>query len=220
MNNRTSIKNQLYQRLPTLIISFTVGISGIVVIYVLSIITGTPLSDLTRDPIAIYSTNVYIGILSNLGLFLWSATAAIYFFGFSLLVPHNRRCYACWFLLCFGLFSLAFTFDDAFLLHEQAIPNRLHIPEFLIFVGYVVAAILFLIYFIRLILTTDYLLLLIAAIFLGISAVADQFLPFGNGETFFEDSFKFIGIIFWHAYCAHTTYRMVHNMFAAKTEGG
>lgn len=196
-----------------MITCITIGIMGIIGVYVLSLITGTPVSYLTRDPASVYSTKIYIGILSYLGLFLWSATSAICFFGFSLLFLNNRRCHACWFLVFCGLFSLVFTFDDAFLLHEQVIPNRLHIPEFLIFTGYVIIAVIFLVYFIHLILTTDYLLLLIAVIFLGISATADQFLPFGDRESFFEDSFKFIGIIFWLAYCAHTAARILRDLF-------
>ena len=144
MNNHISVKNQIYQCLPTMIISITVGILGIIGVYVLSIITGTPVSYLTRDPASVFNTKIYIGILSYLGLFLWSATTAICFFGFSLLVLNNKRCHACWFLFCCGLFSLVFTFDDAFLLHEQVIPNRLHIPEFLIFIGYAIIAAIFL----------------------------------------------------------------------------
>ena len=198
--------NQLYQLWRTLVISITLGLLGIVGVYALSQIKGMPLSDLTRDPAAVTDTSVYIGILSTLGILLWSATTAICLFAAALLSRDRRHRQASWFLLCSGLLCLLLTFDDALLLHERVFPYLLNIPQFGVVVGYALIVGVYLLYFVRRILTTDYLLLLLALLFLSSSAAMDQFLSvskWGGLETFFEDSLKFIGIVFWLAYFAH-----------------
>lgn len=198
--------NQLSQLWRTLVISITLGLLGIVGVYALSRIKGIPLSDLTRDPAAVTDTVLYIGILSTLGLLLWSASTAICLFAAALLSRDRRHRQASWFLLCSGLLCLLLTFDDALLLHERVFPYLLN-TEFGVFVGYALIVGVYLLYFARQILTTDYLLLLLALLFLSSSAAMDQFLPtsmWRGLETFFEDSLKFIGIVFWLAYFTHT----------------
>jgi len=218
MKNYISLKNQFFQLFPTVIISITLGLLGIIGVYVLSHVTGTPISKLTRDPAAVNNTKFYIGILSNLGIILWSAATAICLLAAAFLI-YNVNNQAGLFLLCSGFLSLLLTLDDAFQFHEGLLPNHLHLPESGIYIGYVIIVAIYLLYFVRRILMTDYLLLLFALVFLGMSAAADRFLPFGNRESFFEDSLKFIGIIFWLAYFAHAAARLIHDAFPVEREG-
>jgi ABC-type polysaccharide/polyol phosphate export permease len=94
--------------------------------------------------------------------------------------------------------------DDALLVHDYLFPKYLHIPEMYTYGGYTLIVAGYLIFFRRQILLTDYLLLLLAFIGLGFSVILDTSLPFSHLETFVEDSFKFLGIVFWLGYLTHT----------------
>ena len=212
----TPLRNQFAQLWPTLLIGFTLGLLGILSVYVLSKIKEVPVSELTRDPSAVNDTPIYIGILSMFGLLLWAAAAAICLFSAVLTGRDARHRQAALFLFCSGLISLLLMLDDALLLHERVIPERLHIPEAGVFLSYVLIGLVYLMYFFRRILGSDYLLFLLALLFLGSSAAMDQFLPMSNLETFLEDSLKFTGIIFWLAYFAHTAARMLRDQFAVE----
>jgi hypothetical protein len=47
--------------------------------------------------------------------------------------------------------------------------------------------------------------LALAGFFFGLSVAYDILAPYGNWQTFVEDSFKWCGIVFWAAYFFHTT---------------
>lgn len=177
--------------------------------YYLSVETGTPVSFLTRDPATIVHVQPYIGILSTLGIMLWAAATALCLGGAALLPHDSRRHRTDRFLLFSGLFTLFLMLDDAFLFHEELFPRILHIPEIATYLGYVAITVAYLAWFADLILLTDYLLLLLAFLFLGVSTAMDQLLPFSDFGTFVEDSFKFAGIILWLAYFSHTAAGMI-----------
>jgi len=205
----TDLRQQLFQHWLTLLIGFILGIVVIFGIWVLNQTTGVALSKLTRDHAAIYHTPIYIGLLSQLGIMLWSATIGVCFLAAAIL-SHIKQCrQAYWFLLGSGLLCLWLTLDDALLFHEDLFPYYLHIPQFLVYIGYAVIFSSYLLYFRQSILMTDYLLLLLSVFLLGSSVILDQFFPFSNLETFVEDSLKFMGIIFWLAYFTHTAIRII-----------
>jgi hypothetical protein len=97
--------------------------------------------------------------------------------------------------------------DDLFLLHEEVFPYYLNIPEKLVFVGYGMIISLYLVKFRKIILKTEFLFLILAFGFLGLSVIIDL-LPIatrllGNqGEFLLEDGFKLMGIISWFTYFA------------------
>lgn len=213
--NRVSLKHQIARLWPVLAVGFTLGILVLVDVYTFSRATGVPISRLTRDVADAYDTGFYAGFLSNLGNLLWSAATAICFFALTLLARDNRHRRASRFLFCSGLLCLLLTLDDTFLFHEEVLPGYFHVPEFVVYIGYVVMVAGYLAYFIRRILMTDYIFLLIALVFLGLSAAADQFLPFSNRETFFEDGLKFMGIVFWLAYFALVAAMVLRDAFTA-----
>lgn len=214
--NNVSVKNQLLRIRPTLVISFAAAFAGIIYAYILSRIYGTPLSQLTRDPSAITNSNFYVGLLSNLGIMLWSATTAICLFGVSLLKHSKRYHQITDFLLLSGILSLILTLDDTFLIHETVMPTYFHIPEEGIYLGYLIISIGFSIYFFRRILSTDYLLLIISLSFFGISIIVDTIFSYSDLETFIEDSFKFLGIVFWLAYFSRVVLVAVYDSFVGE----
>ncbi|MCP5007259.1 MAG: hypothetical protein GY941_25465 [Planctomycetes bacterium] len=207
-------KNQFHRVRLILIISISIAFVGIIIVYMVHRFTGVPLSKLTKDPLVVTDGNFYIGALSNFGILLWSAATAICFFGAFLLSYGKRDHPFKLFLILSGTLTLIVALDDTFLIHEEALPLYFHVPQKLVMAGYVVVGIGYLVYSFKRILLTDYILLILACSFLGISMamdqVMDQFPHSSNLETFIEDSIKFFGIVFWVAYFSRVTFVAVY----------
>src|SRR4051812_13660513 len=61
------------------------GVAAGLMVVVIHLTTGHFISDMTRDPAAVTGSEIYIGILSNVGILGWAAVAAVCFFSASLL---------------------------------------------------------------------------------------------------------------------------------------
>ncbi|RME99093.1 MAG: hypothetical protein D6768_15830 [Chloroflexi bacterium] len=205
---RQSVKDQLRRISVPLGVVLMAGLLVILGVYVLAQATGTPVSRLTRDPSAVTKVSFYIGLLSTMGIMLWSAAAAVCLFSARVLQRQSRFPEAR-FLLASGLFCLMLAADDAFLFHEEVFPEYLYIPEGAVYLGYAMIAGLYLLVFMPRILSTDYLLLVAAGAFLAGSIVLDRLLSFSQLETFAEDSLKFMGIALLLTYYAHTAAGML-----------
>ncbi len=200
--------NQLPKISGTLLISFSMALCAIAVVYIISLIKQIPPAWLTRDPNDITGSHFYIGLLSNLGIMGWTSAAAICFFCASLLKKEVKFRESFLFLIFSGSICLLLDLDDAFMLHERVWPY-LHVPEKVIFMGYIIIMAGYLIYFLHTILKTDYIILILAFGFLGVSAVIDQIIPFSEFIAFMEDGPKFTGIILLLAYYSRTSFKMV-----------
>lgn len=211
-----SVKNQISRLRYALVAGFVPAVLAIVGVYALSKLTATPVNWLTRDPADVTKTGFYIGVLSYLGIMLWSAATATCFLAAYLLSRHKGLRQPMIFMLLSGVLSMGLAFDDAFMLHERVFPRHLHIPEIVIFGAYLVICVGYGVYFFRRILLTDYLLLALALFFLGLSAGMDQVLTFSNLETFMEDSLKFFGIVFWVIYFARTAAATIQNSLVSE----
>jgi hypothetical protein len=219
-----ALKQQFFQVWLLGVSSLGLALLVLVAVVIGGLTSGTALSKLTRDMATVAGVKFYIGLLSNLGLMLWAATATICWFGE--LVLHRTRPVSSSaaselvkvnlgvlndspamgaFLRASGLVSFVLLFDDTFLLHEVFFPKYLHIPELVVFAGYLLLFGAYLLNFRRTILGSNYLLLLVAVGCLGFSMVIDEVLPLNNFITFIEDSLKFVGIVFWLVYFAETT---------------
>src|SRR4051794_8451669 len=75
-----SIQDQFFRTRRILSVSVLVGLLGFLGVYALSSFTRQPFSYFTRDPASITHSKFYIGLLSNLGIMLWTATATICLF--------------------------------------------------------------------------------------------------------------------------------------------
>lgn len=171
-----------------------------------SVRTGIHISYFTRDPSEIVQAPFYIGLLSNVGILIWSASAGICLFTATLLGRTAGGVEWRSFLLASGILTAWLAFDDLLTLHDVVIPTYMHVPQkvFLALLGGV--TLLYLARFRRAILKTDYLLLLVAFGFLALSVFFDALqgrvaLPH---QHYFEDGTKLMGIVGWSAYLTRT----------------
>ncbi len=141
---------------------------------------------------------IVVGMISNLGIVLWAAAAAISLFASCSGLVGQRS----WrkLLLVGGLFSTILCLDDFFLLHDR----HVIVHEGAYYLLYAVFAAVILVYFRKLVLQADGLAFLAAALLLGLSVFSDRFqdsLPGGYDTVqLFEEGFKFIGIACWLAF--------------------
>jgi hypothetical protein len=161
---------------------------------------GVPLGDLTRDPIAVFEAHLYIGFLSQLGIFGWAGSAAICIFVTRWLphVPENLEIRH--FLAVGAALTLVLGLDDVFLLHEQFFPYHVGIHEHVVYAAYVSFVLYFLIRFRTMIMATEFLLLMLAFALFAVSVSSDIL----DGPYLFEDGAKFAGILAWLAYFYRT----------------
>lgn len=111
-------------------------------------------------------------ILSDLGIILWCATAAVCFFS-AVLLSNNQQHQACQFLVYSALLTVYLLFDDFFELHEHYFPKLLNIDEKIIYIILGIATAILVIRFRQIILCTNYIVMLMALGFLTISVAAD-----------------------------------------------
>ncbi|NJR49600.1 MAG: hypothetical protein HC780_08505 [Leptolyngbyaceae cyanobacterium CSU_1_3] len=134
-------------------------------VWFLHVWKGIPIGNLTRDPHIIVSAPLYTGFLSQIGIFFWSASAAICILTAKLLSRRPEDLKIKRFLIVSGILTLVLGFDDAFLLHEGISPY-LGISEKAIFASYGGFVLFYILRFYSIILKTEYVLLGLALSFL------------------------------------------------------
>lgn len=179
------------------VISIAVLIAG--AISFLHLYTGASFGELTRDPAAVFEAPFYVGFLSQLGIFMWSSSAAICLFSAAIFMQSSNDMRTRNFFIFSGLLSLMLGFDDVFLLHENVFPH-FGIPEKIVLVTYALLTLTYLVRFFATILKTDYVLLLMALSFFSFSVLSDILLPEAQASYLIEDSMKMMGQISWVAY--------------------
>lgn len=184
---------------------------AVLLLAALSIQDKVPLSFLTRDPAQITNQPFYMGFMSSLGIICWSASASVALLAAVLVYRVDDRKLYARFLFVSGLLSLGLMADDWLLIHERLGPENLHIPQPVIAGAYAVIFAGYLVIFRRVIAETDYMFLLFAFGFLGLSLVVDT-LGDVNSEMkslAMEDGPKFLGIVSWLAYFTVTALQQV-----------
>lgn len=164
--------------------------------------TGIAIAEFTRDPLGFTGIPVYTGSISNLGVLIWSAAAAICFFSYGLMRSQVSDDQRASFLLASGVITTVLVLDDLYMLHEVVFPENLGIPQNLVYITYAAAILWFLIAFRATILRTSFLILLLALMGFAVSVVSDFIAPMVSipGMYLFEDGGKFFGIVNWTAY--------------------
>ena len=180
------------------------GLLVLALIATVSLTRGVPVPTMTRDMAALGHLHPLAGVLSNLGILLWAATAAICLF--VALSERGRLStpVAHW-LLFAGLLSLWLALDDCFQIHEELSPRYLHVRERYVYLGLALAMAAYLWASRAVILRSRWSLLGLAFVFLGTSALLDTLLgawaqQIGDWEFFYEDGSKWLGIVCWNAY--------------------
>jgi len=160
--------------------------------------------------------HVYYGFMSNLGIFLWVATAAISLFS-ALIFFQNKADKALFrFALTSGLFSGWLALDDGFLLHEIVLP-KLGIGQNIVLALYVVLALSYILASWRVILSSEFWILALAVLGVSISLGVDVILhSTASNIIIIEDSAKFFGLFLWFAFHATTLLVAVQNHGPAK----
>jgi hypothetical protein len=158
------------------------------------------LLDLTRDMAAIAHVHPLVGVVSNVGILLWCATAAICLFSAGLLRQHGLRAEAR-FLSWGGLLTTVLLLDDLFMIHEYIAPMHFHVNEKVVLAIHACAAGAYLVSQRRLILAANYQLLAAAMLLFFLSMVVDVADVPGWWRPA-EDGFKLLGIASWFGYHA------------------
>ncbi|MFQ4146674.1 hypothetical protein [Chlorogloeopsis sp. ULAP02] len=188
---------------------------------ILKLQTKIPISTLTRDPLAIANAPSYWGAISNLGILMWCAAVVIPWFSFKLLQQTKNNKEFSRFFLFSGCLTSILLLDDLFLLHEGMFPHRLNISEKFVLLGYGIIISFYLIKFRKVILKTNFILLVLALGFFGFSAIFDS-LPFGGwleneDQYLVEDGLKFLGIVSWLTYFAVTCAEQLKRILRIET---
>lgn len=196
-----------------LLVVFVPSVLILAAIAIASILTHEDMSVFTRDVASIADIHPLSGFLSSLGILLWCTAASVCLFaamaarGF---IPREKFR----FLVSSSLFSAYLMLDDLFLFHEELARMYLGVKEDVIYVIIALAAAAYFIGFRRVILRSDYGILVLAVALLAASVASDVFLDpllphIGHWEYFIEDGAKWLGITSWCSYFVLTSYRFV-----------
>jgi len=167
-----------------------------------------PVAYLTKDPLAVFQISmrdgncceVYFGLVSNIGILLWCATAAICLFSAFLIYTNQGRWEGAFPLVAAGLFTAWLMLDDMFLLHEAVLREN-GVPEKVTYTLYAGFAILYFAASWRTIIKHRASLLLVSLFFLGASIIIDSILHTeSNRHVLAEDGAKLLGIAAWAAF--------------------
>lgn len=210
----------LYQVKPLLLVLTHIYIPALLALLALALgsrLAGISISYFTRDPSAIMGAPFYIGLLSNLGILLWCSAAVICLFSFIIFRGVVKHAEFSSFFLFSSVLTAILLFDDLFLIHESVFPQYLNIPEKLFYVSYVIALIAYLARFRKTILKTEFLLLLLALNFFGLSIITDLFqqtfhLLRPGLANLIEDFSKFLGILSWCTYFVRVCTKQVSSI--------
>ncbi len=173
-----------------------------------------PIGELFRDPLAVAELSdaccrVHFGLISNIGVLGWCATASGLLFAFLLLATHKSPRVVLVFLGASALLTGWLTLDDMFLVHEDVLP-ALGLSEEVIYVGYGCLGLAYLISSSKIILAARYPMLVIAIGLLGFSVVVDWFFNLDSDlRLFVEDGAKLMGIAAWGSFHIETAYQLV-----------
>lgn len=183
----------------------------VVLLYVLGKINDVEFSYISRDPIQLLNGKPYIGILSNTGILFWCFTIATLFLSAKIARDLGRPKILYQFFFFAGLLTLLFLVDDFFLFHDVIFPDYLHASEIYFYIFYGLSASSLLYFFRKVILESDYILLLLAFALLSSSVLMDLDILFSlgiylPGSLVIEDGCKFMGIISWFVYFIRICY--------------
>lgn len=157
-----------------------------------------------RDAREVMQAPFYVGLGSDLGIFLWVASASISLFTYFLLKKYARSVKIPQFFLFSALLSLLLLSDDWLRIHEL-LESEFGINEKIVFAIHALSLLLFLVFFRDEIVHSNYVILFIALGFFALSLIIDLPTVHFVGKIFVEDGAKVIGIATWMTYLSHTS---------------
>lgn len=189
----------------------------------ISIYTQIPIARFMHDSTALARVSPFTGLLSNLGILLWCASAAACVLS-GLTLHHTSHKAIARFLIASSLLTAIILFDDLFQFHEVLAPHYLGLSETTIYVVHGLVIILYLLVFRRVILQTGYALLCCALVFFAISVAIDKGLArwpwkLGSLGALPEDGSKFLGIASWCAYYMQVSFKALVDRLSQTVPG-
>jgi hypothetical protein len=167
-------------------------------------LTGIPYGHMTRDPAQAMGFPIYVGYISQLGIFFWAATSAVCLLCLWALRGRPETLEYRRFFLAGALLTLVLALDDVFLIHDEVFPKMLGIPDWVLFLVLTGLTGLLVIQSFKLILRTDFLLLIVAFSFFALSIGLDLIQPPHFDPYIVEDGAKLVGILSWMVYFFRT----------------
>jgi hypothetical protein len=167
-----------------------------------------------RDPFAVVNTGPWLGLFSNIGIFLWWMAGVVAVFTGLLLRLAPGQGTKSAFLLSWGTLTAILALDDFFMIHEWVVPTYLPLSDDFMFGVYFVVALFLLVIFRDEIIASPFPIFLFALACFALSIVIDLIGPFRpvdwglsarlvwNLEYVVEDGLKLIGIVAWLHYFA------------------
>lgn len=177
-----------------------------------------------RDPAAIVNTGPWIGLFSNVGVFICWIAAVIAVFTALVLRRASGQVRTVQFFLASGLLSGVLALDDFFMIHEWVVPTYLPLSDDALLGVYGIAGAVVVYSFRREIRRTRYPILLLAGICFSVSTLLDVagvewFEKRGvptrlawNLEYVVEDGLKLMGLIAWTQYFTLTCYEALASL--------
>jgi hypothetical protein len=177
------------------------------IVFWLGKFNGVEVSDLTRDTAAVLHGRPYDGLISMIGLFFWSASAAICFLTYSIVKSKESVFKGVFFYG--GALSLFLGLDDCFQLHEEVFIHAFPFAEklfYLVYIGSIVG------YFFRFkdqLFETKFLFWIGAMSLFLFSVLLDVVDPFVSHQVYYEDCCKFACIFLWFMFYANSSYSVL-----------
>ena len=184
--------------------SLTFG-PGLLLLAAVWLQTRVPVPVLMKDPLAVAHEaktccHFYYGLVSNLGIMIWSAGAAVSLFAALLLFFADRPRAEMMFFTAAAAFTSWLALDDLFMIHEDVLP-QLGVPEAVTYGLYAAAAAGYFLLSWRAILASRPALMASALVLLGTSVAIDVLVHSENTfRVFVEDGAKFLGILAWMSF--------------------
>ena len=213
----TELHRQIRAVLPTLVVLYLAATGVFAGIIIVRLTTDIPFSYFVRDPASIADERAYFGMISNVGIVIWAATAAVSLFAYLVLRRDRGDRQRAHFFLFAGLLTIILMTDDLFVIHET-FKRDSGLPEFPIFALYGTLFLLFIRAYMPLLLRSEFVLLLIAGGFFGFSTLYDVGVGAWHADDLLEDGSKFFGIITWCAYLTRTALRAMPPAASAARE--
>ena len=182
-----------------LLLLFLPAILGLVTLALISRQSEIPISTFVRE----YKSSAkypYVGLVSDIGILIWTATASICIFSSIVLRKWKSNKLVSDFFLYIGVLTTILMIDDFFLIHESVT-----LQDRYIFAGYLIGILVILVKFRTYIQSSEYELLFISLFFFGMSLMVDLNQHgiervLGDWRILLEDGFKILGIVGWFGY--------------------
>jgi hypothetical protein len=222
-----NIWRQFIDLLPILLVVYVPFTLLLVVLLVLYLTIGVPMSIYFDDTSAVFKYGSLNGLISNIGIFLLASAASVFVFSYFFMKDRDYDRNVLSFLMSFGIITAILMIDDWFLIHEM-VGDLLagiflvseDVGELLTFIIYAGIFVYFTIRYRKIICQTEYFLFTSAIVLLGISLAIDLnsfIFPLEEGTIWFkifavgEEVVKFFAIINWFTYAIRTSYKLLKN---------